>query len=213
MDDSVTEWIGRLKSGDEEAIEKLWHRYSVKLAELARTNLNGLPKSVSDEEDIAQSVFHSICRGAAAGRFVDLSSRAELWWLLLAITRQKTVNRLRHDTAQKRGNGRVETESALKDRLQGSKPFNLDNLINSDPSPDFLLMLEEEYQALLGSLRDDKLRLIAILRVEGYTVAEIAERLEISTRAVERKLHGIRIRWAHKLPTRDDCDDSRGDDA
>jgi RNA polymerase sigma factor (sigma-70 family) len=201
MSDSVTEWIGRLKAGNEDAIQKLWDRYSAKIAELARRNLTGLSKAVSDEEDVAQSVFHSICRGAAAGRFTALNSRAELWWLLLAITRQKTVNRYRSESALKRGRGRVETESALKERLQGSQPFSLDNLISSDPSPVFLVMLEEQYQSLLAGLRDDLLRLIAILRVEGYTVAEIAERLNISVRAVERKLHSIRIRWANELPT------------
>jgi RNA polymerase sigma factor (sigma-70 family) len=203
MSDSVTEWIGRLKAGHEDAIQKLWDRYSATLAELARKNLGDLPKTVTDEEDIAQSVFHSICRGAAAGRFADLNSRVELWWLLLAITRQKTVNHFRRETAKKRGIGRVETESALVDRAEGDRPFSMDDLISSVPSPDFLLMLEEQYQSLLAGLRDDTLRKIAVLRVEGYTVAEIAARLEISVRAVERKLHGIRVQWANEMPTGD----------
>jgi DNA-directed RNA polymerase specialized sigma24 family protein len=40
------------------------------------------------------------------------------------------------------------------------------------------------------------LREIALARVEGYTVQEIAERLEISKRSVERKLDLIRQAWA-----------------
>jgi DNA-directed RNA polymerase specialized sigma24 family protein len=53
-------------------------------------------------------------------------------------------------------------------------------------------MLDDQFQRLLGSLRDDRLREIAILRFEGYTVAEIAEKFGISTRSIERKLQLIR---------------------
>ena len=52
---------------------------------------------------------------------------------------------------------------------------------------------------MLGLLRDDRLREIAVWRMEGYTVAEIAEQLGISVRAVERKLQLIRAKWAREL--------------
>jgi DNA-directed RNA polymerase specialized sigma24 family protein len=60
-------------------------------------------------------------------------------------------------------------------------------------------MLQEQYDHLLSILNDKRLREIAIARVEGYTVPEIAARQEICTRAVERKLQIIRSKWAKQL--------------
>ena len=48
-------------------------------------------------------------------------------------------------------------------------------------------------------LRNDQLREIAILRIEGYNVAEIAQKLAIGMRAVERKLQLIRKKWKREL--------------
>ena len=197
MSDSVSEWIGHLKAGEADAARKLWERYADHLAQLARQQLAGRAKVVCDEDDIAQSVFYSICRGAAAGRFGDVNSRDELWWLLLAITKQKAINNFRRESAQKRGPGRIETETALAK----NQPFRLDDLVSQTPTPELMLILEEEYASLLDRLDDQRLRQIAILRVEGYTVPEIAEKFGIGTRAIERKLHIIRSIWSGSFPT------------
>jgi RNA polymerase sigma factor (sigma-70 family) len=196
MSNSVSEWLGGLKAGHHEAARKLWEQYSEKLASLARQRLSGLPKAASDEDDLVQSVFHSICRGAAAGRFDDLHTRDELWWLLVAITNQKAIDRHRRQLAQKRGPGRVETETGLA----AHSSFNLDHLIGSAPTAEFILMLDEEFKGLLALLNDEQLQKIAVLRLEGYTVPEIATKFGIGTRAIERKLRNIRLKWATELP-------------
>ena len=38
-------------------------------------------------------------------------------------------------------------------------------------------------------LRNDKLREVAVLRIQGYNVPEIAEKLSIGLRAVEKPVH------------------------
>ncbi len=180
--------------------QRLWERYAQELVNLARKRLGNAPPGISDEEDVAQSVFASICRGAAAGRFADVKCRDELWWLLLTITKQKTVSYIRRESAQKRGPGRVQMESQLAANVKGSGRFVMDDLLGNVPTPEHLVMLDEEYERLLGLLRDDRLREIAIARVEGYTVAEIAAKLAIGKRAVERKLQLIRTKWIGELP-------------
>jgi DNA-directed RNA polymerase specialized sigma24 family protein len=199
MDESVSEWLGRLKSGEADAAQKLWDRYAHELVDLARRRLGTTPKSVSDEEDVAQSVFSSVCRGAQAGRFADIKTRDELWWLLLTITKQKAVDLMRRELADKRGAGRVGTEAQLAADSQKHPTFGMDDLAGSAPTPEFLVMLDEQYQRLLGKLRNDRMRQVAISRVEGYTIEEIAGRLSISVRAVERKLQLIRAQWAQDL--------------
>jgi DNA-directed RNA polymerase specialized sigma24 family protein len=203
MSNSVSEWLVGLQSGEDTAVNKLWERYANDLVNLARANLANVPKVVADEEDVAQSVFRSICRGAAAGRFADVKSRDELWWLLLAITKQKAVNHIRREGAEKRGPGRVRSESQIL-AAGGNGSFNLDDLAGPSPTPEFVVALDEQCHRLLELLDDDRLRQIAVFRVEGYTVVEIAGMLKVSTRAVERKLQLIRTAWAKELSALDE---------
>jgi DNA-directed RNA polymerase specialized sigma24 family protein len=192
---SISEWISSLKERDAEAVQVLWNRFSAPLLEHARRKLSAAPRGMVDEEDITQSVFRSLWRGAISGRFEDIKNRDDLWWLLLAITKQKVVDHIRRESAQKRGGGRVATEVALGLEATDA-PFALDWLIGDVPTPDFLVMLQEQNDRLLGLLRDDRLRNVAVSRIEGYTVPEIAHALAISTRSVERKLQLIRKAWA-----------------
>jgi DNA-directed RNA polymerase specialized sigma24 family protein len=197
-EDSVSQWIASLRTGDLAAVEKLWHRYKVRLTELAGTRLQRLPKGITDEDDIAQSVFLSVYRGAMAGRFEDLKNRDELWWLLLALTKQKIANLARRETAKKRGGGRVQSGSFTSDTSLGGQ-LGFDLLIGDQPTPESLLILEEEHRRLLAILPDDRLRRIAVSRIEGYSVPEIASKLEVSVRSVERKLQLIRNAWAKEF--------------
>jgi RNA polymerase sigma factor (sigma-70 family) len=196
---SVSQWISHLKEGNADAAQRLWERYAMRLVELARRRLKDAPKGVADEEDIAASVFHSLCRGAAAGRLQNVQNRDDLWWLLLAITKQKVVDHVRRETAQKRGSGRIQSESGLNGNPDDSHGFALDRLVGDEPTPEFVLMIEEQHERLLGLLRDDRLRQIAVFRIEGFTVPEIAEDLRVSTRSIERKLQLIRGVWSKEL--------------
>jgi RNA polymerase sigma factor (sigma-70 family) len=196
---SVSAWIANLKAGEASAAHRLWSRYADRLVDLARRRLGAAPKAVADEEDIAQSVFDSICRGAAAGRFDRLNNRDDLWWILLAVTRQKAVDHIRREASLKRGGGRVRSESGLNSGKSGDGPFALDQLVGYEPTAELLAILEEQHRRLLGVLRDDGLRKIAILRIEGYTVSEIADMLGVSLRSIERKLRLIRNAWTHDL--------------
>jgi RNA polymerase sigma factor (sigma-70 family) len=195
---SVSQLIANLKEGKAEAANRLWERYAIRLVEIAKKRLGNAPKRLADEEDVAASVFHSVCRGAAAGRFQDIKNRDELWWLLLAITKQKVVDHLRREMAQKRIGRRSEANSGPEPKFDGKK-FTLDDLVSDEPTPDFAVMLQEQHERLLSLLRDDSLRRIAVSRIEGFTVAEIANDHQMSTRSVERKLKLIREAWSKEL--------------
>ena len=199
-DGSITRWIAGLKIGQPEAAERLWNRYAERLVKVAQQRLGRAPARNSDDEDVALSVFNALCTGAAAGRFSELGNRDELWWLLLAITRQKAADRIRSDPGPSHRRGRIFLESELQGgRAEKGKGFRLEKLISPRPTPEFVAMLEEEHGRLLSLLRDEQLRSIAVWRIEGYTVGEIAERLGIATRSVERKLSLIRRKWSREL--------------
>ena len=68
-------------------------------------------------------------------------------------------------------------------------------LIGDEPTPEFAAQVTEECDRLLGRLGDDKLRQIAVWKMEGHTNPEIAEMLGSSLRSVARKLETIRLTW------------------
>jgi RNA polymerase sigma factor (sigma-70 family) len=194
--DSISEWLGQLKSGEVEAAQNLWNRYSEELLRIAKRRLGASPRGLGDEEDVALSVFGSIFRGMEDGRFDNISTRDELWWLLLTIAKRKTIDHIRRETAQKR---QYQPEAQHGSASPFSRYVSLNDLVGSDPTPDFIVSLEEQYLRLLAILRNDQLREIAVLRIEGYNIEEIAQKVAISQRAVERKLHLIRTKWKREL--------------
>lgn len=202
MHDSVTQWfLGLQEERDHdhhEALRRLWDRYFDRVVAAARKRLGDAPRRVADEEDIAVSVFASLCRGAAAGRFQDLRRRDDLWRVLLAITRQKAVDRIRHEVRQKRGGGDVRGESVFVRVADGDDRAGLEAFAASTPTPEDLALIEEQARELLAALPEN-VRDFARLRLEGYEQTEIAEKLGVSLSTVERKLRVIRRVWAGKL--------------
>jgi DNA-directed RNA polymerase specialized sigma24 family protein len=59
---------------------------------------------------------------------------------------------------------------------------------------------------LLNQLSDEQLKQIAIMRMDGFLVDEIAERLQLSKRAVERRLQLIRRTWSEQAEASDSLD-------
>jgi DNA-directed RNA polymerase specialized sigma24 family protein len=197
-DETVTDWIAALKSGDERAAREMWARYFGRVADLARAKMGAAPRRVADEEDVALSVFDSLCEGAARGRFPDLRNRDDLWALLVTITQQKVVDLLRHNTRQKRGGGDVCGESAFLSPGDG-KTGGIDQFAGEVMPPELVVMLDETQSLLLERLRDDTLRSVARWKMRGHSNQEIALKLGIGERAVERKLQLIRASWSREL--------------
>src|SRR5271157_3323659 len=167
---SVTGWIGDLKNGEPDAAGRLWQRYFAGLVRLARKKLEAVPRAaaVEDEEDAALSAFHSLCAGAAAGRFDRLKDRDDLWRLLVVVTVRKVCDQIRRQRKLKRGGGRVVAEAALAG-LDPDSPGGFEQFIGREPVPEFAAMLAEEFQARLGSLPDESLRQVALWKLEGYS--------------------------------------------
>jgi DNA-directed RNA polymerase specialized sigma24 family protein len=59
--------------------------------------------------------------------------------------------------------------------------------------------MAEECQRLLRCLGDKELEAVALARMEGYTVEEIAEQLGYALRSIKRKLQMIREIWEREL--------------
>jgi hypothetical protein len=100
--ESVTEWLVRLKAGDQAAGQQLWQRYLDPLIHLAERRLGAAPRTMADEEDVALSAFHAFLQGVSAQRFARLADRDDLWQVLVMLTERKAVGLLRWEQADKR---------------------------------------------------------------------------------------------------------------
>jgi DNA-directed RNA polymerase specialized sigma24 family protein len=194
-DGSITRWLGPLQDGDAGAAHELWQRYFVSLVQLARKRLRERQLAVADEEDVALSAFDSFCRCAEQGRFPDLADRDSLWRVLAVITARKASRLLRDESRQKRDSisGRAGTGG------EGTAEL-LQQVVSQDPSPELAAQLTEEVERLLHLLGDDQLRQVALWRMEGHTVDEIAVRVGCAPRSVKRKLQLIRTLWENEAP-------------
>ncbi|MCI0682205.1 MAG: ECF-type sigma factor [Gemmataceae bacterium] len=196
---SVTRWIAALKQGDDRAAAALWQRYFDRLVAMARKKLGATPRRAADEEDVALSVFRCLCDGAAHGRFPVLTDRDDLWRLLTTLTLHKAIDQKRRAGGQKRGGGRVRGESVFAAGAAGAAggddAAGLDNVLADEPTPEVLATLAEEHARLLGLLDDDTLRQVALGKMEGYTNEELAAKLGLTCRSIERKLNRIRTLW------------------
>jgi DNA-directed RNA polymerase specialized sigma24 family protein len=193
-DDPITIWIDELRQGDDQAGSKLWAHFFHRLREIARPKLRPRTRPVYDEDDAAQSAFHSVCAGIIAGRFPDLHDRQSLWRLMLVITAQKVSNRHRYDQQQRRDVRRNLSDSIFansEDEVVAAHH----RLASREPTPEFAAEFVEVCERLFQSLEDSTLKEIATLKMEGYTDTEVADRLQCSRRTVQRRLVIVRRRW------------------
>jgi hypothetical protein len=185
----VTHWIAALKKGEADAAHRFWGRYFDELVRLARTRFGTAPRGAADEEDAALSAFHSLCAGARPVRTARRPGRPPAapgddhdtqgaWSGPAPAHRQAAGGRVL---------GEVELAGSTPDDASG-----LDWLAGGEPTPEFAVMLEEQYRRLLEVLPEPSLRDVARLRLEGCTSEEIAARLGCNRRTITRKLELIR---------------------
>jgi RNA polymerase sigma factor (sigma-70 family) len=195
-DESVTTLLAGLKAGRKNAAADLWQRYVENLVRLASRKMGRKRYRAVDEEDVVLSAFDAFLKGVNEGRFAQLDGRDDLWQILVMLTERKVIAVRRREGALKRGGGHVRGESALAQvDGNGSHGPGLDQVVGSQPTPAMATELAEQARSLLSCLSDDVQRKIALGKLEGYTNQELAKRLDINLRAVERKLRIIRRKW------------------
>jgi DNA-directed RNA polymerase specialized sigma24 family protein len=179
-EDSVTCWLTLLKAGDERAAQNLWDRYFPQLIHLAQARLTGIRGPEANPEDVAVSVLATVLRRTRDGCFPRLADRTNLWKLLVVITARKAA-----------------TVAGKVLRRPAGSSEGLEEIIGTDPTPEFAAQVAEEYRLLLERLPDDsrKLRAVANWKMEGYTNEEIAGKLGRSVARVEHRLQQIRHYW------------------
>ncbi len=119
--------------------------------------------------------------------------------MLVVITDRKARNVARSERRLKRGGGRI-VDAAVSPPGEGSSLGNpLDRIEDHEPTPAFAAQMAEECRRLLHSLNDPELRAIALWKMEGFSIDEIAGKLDCVPRTVDRRLRLIREIWEKEL--------------
>ncbi|MEM7473595.1 MAG: ECF-type sigma factor [Planctomycetota bacterium] len=185
-DSKITHWINLAKEGDASAYEALWNHYFASVVALAKGRMFKLRGSLYDEEDAALSAMKSLFRGINSGRFPELHDRDNLWRLLVVITHRKLRAQWRMESAEKRAASRT-TE------------LNIETVLSEEPSAAFVSEMMDQVERLMSELGDERLKRIAMLRLDGFTYDEIAEQLDCTNRTVCRKVERIRHIWGKEM--------------
>ncbi len=192
---SVEQLLCDLRSGNavDASAQGLWSHFANRLLCIAAHALRGYSYSL-DEEDIVSIVFALFCQQIRTGRLASIDSEESAGRMLAIMVAQKVATLIERERRQKRGGGRVVTESALGSRLPDG--FNLDHFpepIHSCVSETLPLWLLDRLQDLGASSH----QLIVLRKFEGYTNEEISQELGCGLRTVERHLQEIRKHLAH----------------
>ncbi len=142
----------------------------------ARTRLPSDVSSRVDEEDIVQSVFRSFFRRNQGNEFY-FDDSLDVRSLLAAMTYRKVINTIEHHRDR-----RCTTREQSSSTSDGSS-----QLADRNPTPEELNILVDYLAWILNHLNPAQREIIQ-LRLEGYTVAEIADRVQLSQRTVKRAL-------------------------
>ncbi len=194
MDDasSVSDWIERFReNGNEIAALKLWDRINPRIRELSRRWIRkvGLPVSF-DEDDVTVSVFATFCDRLRSGQLPELNDRDGLWRLLIVMTARKANDYAKTARAQKRTNGIENPDVSL---------HAISELRDTQLEPSIEVMMEEQCQTMLKALGDPVLESVVLLKLEGYSNVEIAERLKYSRRTIQRMLELVKDIWGQNV--------------
>lgn len=188
---TITAALRAIEANDPRAMEILWQRFFERLCGYAESRIYRRHRRLIDPDQIATDAFMALADGVRHGRFTKVRNRDELWQMLTLIASRKTISAQRRLSRSKRGGGWVRGDSVFSDSISNG----LHAFVSNDVSPTVAVELEELSQQLLADLPDNQIRKVAILRMAGHSISEIAEKTSFSERTIERKLKLIRKIW------------------
>jgi RNA polymerase sigma-70 factor (ECF subfamily) len=175
-DSTFTEFLRRVRAGDEQAATELVRRYESAVRVEVRMRLaDSRLRRVFDSMDLCQSVLASFFVRAAAGQY-ELERPEQLVRLLVTIARNKVAYQARRQQA-----GRRDQRRDVGLDTPGREPAG------ADPSPSRIVSGRELLAELRRRLTPAERR-VADLRAEGRSWGEIAAALGGTAQARRRQL-------------------------
>lgn len=162
--------------GSEEAAWRVVEAYGPHVLRAVRRTLHEKVRRQFDSQDFVQAVWASLFAGRA--RFCRVESPQQLIALLTTIARNKVIDVVRQRTT---------TQKYDVDREVSSSHEQLASHLACDPSPSQVAMARERWEQMLRD-KPDHYRKIIQFRLRGDSYHEIADKLQLSDKTVQRVL-------------------------
>ena len=173
----------RIRQGNDDAATALYQRYAARLRGLADRKMSHGVSRMFEPDDIVQSAFRSLFRGVSAGMY-EAPEGSSLWSLLAVIAIHKVQRKATRDKSV--------LATSFPDCSSGdSEGLDFEGHLSPEQ---FECSLREAIEGLKPAERE-----VVELRVQGFSVEEISDRLQRSCRTVERTLQRIREKLAEEL--------------
>ncbi|QEH33351.1 RNA polymerase sigma factor [Aquisphaera giovannonii] len=182
-DDDIRQLLDRIRRGDEDAACELMRRYESKIRMVIRRRLPRVLRTRLDSLDLLQSVWGSFFRHIRDGDD-DIEGEQNLVTLLAWAARNKVVDQQRHAMTLKHD---VRRERSVDRAVIDDRAFEVNE------SPSRAAEAKEAYERLMAGLPEGR-RAVLEMKVAGYSCREVAERLGLSERTVQRIVEGLRNR-------------------
>ena len=183
--------IGRLRAGDQTALESLMEQYASRVYRLAY----GITRNAGDAEEVVQDTFLTLFQ-----KIHTFEQRAALGsWLYRVATNAALMKR-----RGQRGDREVSLESQLPKFLDNGRRAGDQSLLMADWSqnPEANL-LSRETQMIVNQAIDalpEQYRAVLLLRdIEGLSNEEVAEALGESVAAIKSRVHRGRMAFREEL--------------
>ena len=171
--------VALIQGGDDDAATQLYQRYSERLKTLANKQMSPGVRRVFEPEDIVQSAFRSLFRGVNCGSYSAPEGRS-LWSLLAVIAMNKVRRKATRDRSVRAVSfGNFSADQSTIDVADSLSPEQF----------------ESSLKEAIESLRPGEQEVVQ-LRVQGFSVEEMSDRLQRSCRTIERTLQNIREKLA-----------------
>jgi RNA polymerase sigma factor (sigma-70 family) len=180
------ELLARWREGDQQAASELVERFTERLLALARSQLSEKLARRVDPEDVVQSAYRSFFVAARADRY-ELQQKGDLWQLLAAITMHKLHHQVARHTAGKRALDR-EVSLGGGSTLLGFQA----ELMARTPTPFEAAALIDDLEFVMRGLKPLHRQMVE-MRLQGYSLQEIAAATDRSERRVRRVLGQVKI--------------------
>jgi RNA polymerase sigma-70 factor (ECF subfamily) len=186
--DTFTDFIRRIRAGDEQAAVEMVRRYEPLIRREIRLQLEDRRLSrLFDSMDICQSVLKSFFLRTAAGQY-DLDTPEQLQRLLVTMAKNKLASAARGQHRQRRDQRRV--AAGGEEQLAG---------VAADvPTPSQIVAGKELLERFRQALNEEE-RQLADLRGEGLAWGDIAARLGGTAQARRMQLVRAVERVAREL--------------
>jgi RNA polymerase sigma-70 factor (ECF subfamily) len=173
---SFADLIRRVRDQDTTAAAELVRRYEPAIRRAVRIKLvDARLRRVLDSMDICQSVLGSFFTGPALDKY-ELDSPEHLLKLLTNMVRNKVIDQVRRQRAERRDHRRVVLDGA-----------DICQFVAAEPEPGQQLAMREYYQEVRRRLTADD-RLLLERREQGQHWSEIAAELGSSPEALRKRL-------------------------